>query len=71
MQEIFKDISEERKQEIQAVLTIITRAHSFPKAINILNSYRATLTPYEQQFMDFYFNIWMEAAGINGESNSN
>ena len=72
MQEIFEDISEERRQEMRALMTIVSRAHDLTKAIKMLTSYRDTLSPYEQDFMDFYFETWIEEQeSAYGDHNSN
>lgn len=65
MQEIFEDISEDRRHEVKALMTIVSRAHDLTKAIKILTSYRNTLSPYEQDFFDFYFETWLEENGVN------
>ena len=65
MQEIFEDISEDRRHEAEVLMTIVSRAHDLTKAIKILTSYRSILSPYEQDFFDFYFETWLEENGVN------
>lgn len=65
MQEIFEDISEDRRHEVEALMTIVSRPYDLNKAVKLLIAYRNMLSPYEQDFFDFYFETWLEENGVN------
>ena len=68
MQEIFEDISDKTRDEIDALFKIIPRMDNIHAAIKVIETYRKTLNKREQEFFDFVFHVWREE--IENESSS-
>ena len=68
MQEIFEDISDKTREEVEALFKIIPRMSNIHSAMRVIEVYRKTLTEREQEFFDFVFHVWKEE--IDNESNS-
>lgn len=69
MEELYSDIKEELRQEIQFLFTILPQLE-LKTAIDLLELYRKHLSEYEQNYLDFALQIWWEKRK-NEESISN
>lgn len=68
MQELFKDISDKTRDEINALFKIIPRMSNIHAAIEVIEAYRKTLNYREKEFFDFVFHVWKEE--IENENDS-
>ena len=57
MNELFNDIREEVRKDTQFWLDMAFHTQSLAKALTMLNDYEKTLTPYEQEYFDFCFQV--------------
>lgn len=72
MIELFSNISQEHKQQIEFWINTVISLLDVPSAAKLLIKYRSLLPEEEQDFFDFYFNFKsLELKGELNESNSN
>lgn len=68
MTELFADIPEEIKHQVEIVFNLAISQNNVPSAIEILQSYLKTCTNEEERdFADFYFSMKLEEL-VNGSS---
>ena len=72
MIELFSNVSQEHKQQIEFWINAVTTILDVPSAAKLLINYRSLLPEEEQDFFDFYFNLKsLELKGELNENNSN
>lgn len=60
MTELYKDIPQKTRDNIQEVFNLIQSMTNPLTQIKLIESYRALLTPYEQEYFDLTFAVLME-----------
>ena len=60
MTELYKDIPQQTRDNIQEVFNLIQGMTNPLAQIKLMESYRALLTSYEQEYFDLTFAILME-----------
>lgn len=69
-EEIFKDISNELKQNVEFVFNMAMRQNNPQSALKVLNDFtNSCVNEEEKQFVEFYFNLRMEQL-LNGNNNN-